>query len=76
MPFELPTSLPPLCEIEHHIDFIPNMNLPNLPHYRLSPLKNKALQEIVDDLLQKQLIQYSHNPCAVSALLVSEKDGK
>ncbi|XP_020704270.2 uncharacterized protein K02A2.6-like [Dendrobium catenatum] len=41
----------------------------------LSPAENKLLQEIVDDLLDKQLIQHSLSPCAVPVLLVPKKDG-
>lgn len=44
-------DLPPLREIQYQIDFILGMNLPNLPHYRISFLEYITLQEIVDDLL-------------------------
>lgn len=41
----------------------------------MNPTETKLLQNIIEDLLKKQLFKVSLSPCAVPALLVPKKDG-
>lgn len=74
-PDDLPPGLPPIRGIEHQIDLVPGMPLPNKAAYRCNPEETKELQRQIDELVCRGFVRESLSPCAVPVLLVPKKDG-
>ena len=74
-PTELPAELPPMRDIQTHIDLTLGASLFNCPHCRLSLKEHEILQLMVDDLVQETLVRPNMSPCVVPTLLVPKKDG-
>ncbi|PKI79456.1 hypothetical protein CRG98_000147 [Punica granatum] len=73
-PEETPHGLPPIRGIEHQIDFVPGVTIPNRPAYRCKPEETKELQRQVSELLGKGYVRESLSPCVVPVILVPKKD--
>ena len=54
---EIAYGLPPLRCIEHQIDFIPSVSLPNRPTYRSRLEEAKKIQRQVYEFLQKEIVR-------------------
>jgi hypothetical protein len=50
-PAEIPPKLPPLRQIEHQINLIPRVTLPNHVTYRTNPEETKEIQRQVQEFL-------------------------
>nr|GEZ17530.1 putative reverse transcriptase domain-containing protein [Tanacetum cinerariifolium] len=62
-PDELPDVLPPLCDIQHHIDLEPDSQLPNMSHDRMSPEEHEELRrQELRLLIPTDVVQKRDNP--------------
>ena len=50
---DVPQGLPPIRGIEHQIDFVPGVSIPNRLAYRTNPEETKELQRQVSELMEK-----------------------
>jgi hypothetical protein len=74
-PAEIPPGLPPLRGIEHQIDLIPGVMLPNRAAYKTNSEVTKEIQRQVQELLDHGYVRKSLSPCVVLVILVPKKNG-
>ena len=74
-PNNVPSGLPPIRGIEHQIDFVPSVTIPNRLAYRSNPKETNELQRQVEELLTNGCVKESMSPCVVSMPFVPKNDG-
>ncbi|KAI3723232.1 hypothetical protein L2E82_34679 [Cichorium intybus] len=74
-PDDIPPGLPLIRDVQHCIDFVTGLVIPNKPTYRMNPKEFEELHRQVIEFLDKGLIRESMNPCVVQALLVPKRGG-
>jgi hypothetical protein len=73
--FQEPTQLPPPRSIDHSIPLIQEHRPINQRPYRLPYHKKNAMESIIQQLLQSNMIQPSQSPYSSPVILVKTKDG-
>ncbi|XP_019240554.1 PREDICTED: uncharacterized protein LOC109220546 [Nicotiana attenuata] len=76
MIFAEPTSLPPQRgAFDHRITLQPGSKPVNVRPYRYSSIKKDIIEQLVNEMLQQGVIQYSNSPFSSPVVLVGKKDG-
>ena len=73
--FTTPSTLPPARATDHHIHLIPQATPVNVRPYRYPHYQKQEIEQQVDAMLQKGLIQPSTSPFSSPVLLVKKHDG-
>lgn len=71
----MPTELPPIRDIEHHITLKEGTDPINVRPYRYAHFQKEKIEQQVRDILQSGLIRPSSSPFSSSVLLFKKKDG-
>ena len=72
----LPPDKPTKRNVEHYIDLLPGTTPKHTHQYRLSPEHQKAIQEAIQELIDRGHIEPSRSPWRSPLLVVIKKDGK
>ena len=73
--FDPPSTLPPPRATDHHIHLFPQASPVNVRPYRYPHYQKHEIEQQVDAMLQKGLIQPSTSPFSSPVLLVKKHDG-
>lgn len=74
LPEKIPNGLSLIRRIDHQIDFIPRVSIPNRPAYESNLEVTKELQRWVSELIKKGYVRESISHCTVLVLLVPKED--
>jgi len=73
--FQIPNELPPKRDIQHEIQLLPDVALPNIGLYRHSFMENEEIKRQVKELLEQGVIRPSTSPCGSPIVIIPKKDG-
>ena len=71
-PKDPPHGLPPLRGIEHQIDLMTGVSIPNRSTYRSNPEETKESQRQVESLMEKRWVKENLSPCVMPIVLVNQ----
>ena len=74
LPEKIPNGLSLIRRIDHQIDFIPRVSIPNRQAYESNLEVTKELQRWVSELIKKGYVRESISHCTVLVLLVPKED--
>ena len=75
LPEQLPTGLPPECDMGHTIPLVDGAIPPNRPPYMLSPRELQEAKAQIADMIEKGHVAPSVSPFAAPILFVHNKNG-
>lgn len=73
--FQPPSALPPQRETDHHIHLLPQATPVNVRPYRYPHFQKQEIEQQVELMLQKGMIQPSNSPFSSLVLLAKKQDG-
>ena len=73
--FDTPKGLPPICDHDHAIHFIPRSVPPNIRPYRYPYVQKSEIEHIIAKMLEAGIIQPSQISFSAPVVLVQKKDG-
>jgi hypothetical protein len=72
--FQEPTELPPSRACDHTIPLIPGAHPVNIRPYIFSPAMKNEIEQQIQEMLSKGIIQHSQSAFSSPVLLVKKKD--
>ena len=72
--FQEPNRLPPKRRIQHEIQLLHDVPLPNIGMHRMSIMESLEIKNKIQEFFNKGIIHPSTSPCGSPIFLVPKKD--